>query len=57
MCNLSQGIEEKGIAIGEARTIMSMYNNGFTAEQIATATDKNIEDVEAIINGKGPVFA
>lgn len=36
---------------------MSMYNNGFTAEQIATATDKNIEDVEAIINGKGSVFA
>lgn len=57
MCNLSQGIEEKGIAIGEARTIMKMYNNGFTTEQIATATDKNIEDVEAIINGRGPVFA
>lgn len=57
MCNLSQEIEEKGIAIGEARIIMSMYNNGFTAEQIATATDKNIEDVEAIINGKGSVFA
>lgn len=61
MCNLSQGIEEKGIAIGEAkaeaRIIMSMYNNGFTAEQIAAATDKNIEDVEAIINGKEPVLA
>ncbi len=57
MCNLSQGIEEKRIVIGEARTIMRMYNNGFTTEQIATATDKNIEDVEAIINGKGPVLA
>lgn len=52
MCNLSQGIEEKGIAIGEARIIISMHNNGFTAEQIAAATDKNIEEVEAIIEGK-----
>jgi len=56
MCNLSQGIEEKGIAIGEAkaeaRIIMNMYNNGFTADQIAAVTDKNIEDVEAIIQGK-----
>lgn len=61
MCNLSQGIEEKGIVIGEAkaeaRIIMSMYNNGFTAEQIAAATSKDIEDVEAIIEGKKPVLA
>lgn len=56
MCNLSQGIEDKGIAIGEAREkakiIISMYNNGFTAEQIAAATDNDIEDVAAIIRGK-----
>ncbi|MDD6056740.1 MAG: hypothetical protein PUB98_00545 [Clostridiales bacterium] len=61
MCNLSQGIEEKGIAIGEAkaeaRIIMRMYKNGFTAEQIAAATDKNIEDVKVIINGEQPVLA
>lgn len=57
MCNLSQGIEEKGIAIGEAGLIMKMYKNGFTAEQIASATDKNIEEVKAIIAGKEPVFA
>ncbi len=57
MCNLSQGIEEKGIAIGEARIIMSMYNNGFTAEQIAAATDKDIKDVEVIIEGKEPALA
>ena len=40
MCNLSQGIEEKGIAIGEARKeekiILNMHNNGFTVEQIAS---------------------
>ncbi len=56
MCNLSQGIKEEGIAIGEARMIMSMYNNGFTAEQIAAATDKDIKEVEAIIEGKEPVL-
>ncbi len=52
MCNLSQGIKEDGIAIGEARIIISMYNNGFTAEQIAAATDKDIKDIEIIIRGK-----
>lgn len=56
MCNLSQGIEDKGIAIGEAREkakiIISMYKNGFTAEQIAAATDNDIEDVDAIIKGR-----
>ncbi len=52
MCNLSQGIKEDGIAIGEARIIISMYNNGFTTEQIAAATDKDIKDIEIIIRGK-----
>lgn len=52
MCNLSQGIEEKGIAIGEARVVVKMYENGFTAEQIAAAIDKDIEDVKAIIAEK-----
>lgn len=56
MCNLSQGIEEKGIAIGkvaaEAEIIITMYNNGFTAEQIAPAIDKDIKEIEAIIKGK-----
>ena len=57
MCNLSQGIKEDGIAIGtaigraegEAGLIMKMYKNGFAAEQIASATDKDIEEVEAIL--------
>ena len=61
MCNLSQGIEEKGIAIGEARKeekiILNMHNNGFTVEQIAMATDKNVEEVKAIIAGKEPALA
>ena len=73
MCNLSQGIEEEGIAIGhaagleegrtaglaegheagliegEAGLILKMYKNGFTAEQIAAATDKDIKEVERMI--------
>lgn len=56
MCNLSQGIEDKGIAIGEAREkakiIISMYNKGFTPEQIAAAIDNDIEVVTAIIRGR-----
>lgn len=60
MCNLSQGIEEKGIAIGrekgraegEAALIMKMYKNGFTVEQISSATDMDIENVKKIIAGK-----
>lgn len=61
MCNLSQGIEDKGIAIGEAkaetRIIIRMHKNGFTVEQIAAVTDKDVKDVEAIIEGKESVFA
>ena len=64
MCNLSQGIEEKGIAIGRAegeakikQIIYNMHNKGFTAEQIAAATDKDIEDVKIIITEKEPAFA
>ena len=61
MCNLSQEIKEDGIAIGAAREkaqiILNMYKNGFTAEQIASAIDKDIEEVKAIIAGKEPALA
>ena len=50
MCNLSQGIKEEKI-------ILNMHNNGFTVEQIAMATDKNVEEVKAIIAGKEPALA
>ncbi len=62
MCNLSQGIEEKGIEIGRAegeamvkQIILNMHNNGFTTEQIVTVTGKDVEEVEVIIEGKEPV--
>lgn len=69
MCNLSQGVKEEGIAIGrregleegrregyaegEAGLIMTMYKNGLLPEQIASATDKTVEEIKAIIQGKG----
>ena len=36
---------------GEASLILKMYKNGFTAEQIAAATDKDVEEVKAILSG------
>jgi len=60
LCNLSQGIFEKGEARGEARgeakIIKSMYEKGFSLEQIAFAADKSIEEVKAIIEGKKPIL-
>lgn len=59
MCNLSQGIEDNGIAIGRAegqakirQIILNMYEKGFTAEQITAVTEEKTEDVESIIAGK-----
>ena len=65
MCNLGEGImeegiaigmekgiaigETKGISIGESRTIRSMHKNGFTAEQIAAAIDKDLEEVRVVL--------
>ena len=64
MCNLSQGVKEEGIAIGRregleegrreghAELITKMYKNGLSIEQIASATDKTVEEVRAINEGK-----
>lgn len=61
MCNLSQGIREKGRAEGEARSeirvILNMHQNNFTLEQIALATGKSIEEVDAVIKGRESVLA
>lgn len=61
MCNLSQGIREKGRAEGRAEGeigfILNMYHNNFTLEQIALATGKSIEEVDAVIKGREPVLA
>ena len=57
MCNLSQGIKEDGISIrkamAEVQIIVTMHNNGFTAEQIASAINK---DIEAVLKKEEKVF-
>lgn len=61
MCNLGEEIEEraleKGITVGEAILVKTMHKNGFTAEQIAAATDKDVEEVEAMLADGEPVLA
>ena len=64
MCNLSQKIEDNGIAVGReegektgraretADTILRMYKNKFTMEQIEVATDKSREDILTILKEK-----
>lgn len=53
MCNLSQGIEEKGrmkgLAEGEKKIILTMHHNNFTLEQISLATGKSVEEIKGII--------
>lgn len=56
MCNLSQGIKEKGGQERENKIITNMYIKGLTLEQIADITDKNIEEVKSIIGSKDTVL-
>ncbi|MCI9022025.1 MAG: hypothetical protein HFH32_15100 [Eubacterium sp.] len=57
MCNLSQGIREKGIAEGKARgeargkarLILNMYDKGYVLEQIADIAEQSIEEIKTII--------
>ena len=57
MCNLSQGIREKGRAESEEKMILNMYHNNFTFEQISLATGKSVEEIKVIIGKKEPVLA
>jgi hypothetical protein len=52
MCNLSQGIVEDT----EERIIMNMCESNFTVEQIALATRKTVEEVQAIIESNKAVL-
>ena len=47
----------RGITVGEAILVKTMNKNGFTAEQIAAAADKDVEEVEAILAGGEPVLS
>ena len=57
MCNLSQGVKiglAEGEKAAEEKIIINMHQKGFTLEQIATATDKDIEEVKVIIETGEP---
>lgn len=68
MCNLSQGIfekgeahgialgEKRGIALGEARMILNMYKDGYAVEQIAKTAEKSMEEIQIIIEKGKSVF-
>ena len=57
MCNLSQGIREKGGTEREEKIILNMHRKGYTLEQIAECVEKTIEEVEAVIRKREPVLA
>ena len=57
MCNLSQGIREKGRAEEGERIILNMHRKGYTPEQIADIVEKTTEEVEAVIRKREPVLA
>ena len=58
MCNLSEGVKEAGIAIGEVRgevkarkdIVGKMYKNGFSIEQIAQITEIDIKEVKEFVS-------
>lgn len=51
MCNLSQGIKDRT----RAEIIVNMFHKGFTLEQIAEATDEEVNDVKTIIENNSAV--
>ena len=53
---LEQGLE-RGRADGIAEIIFNMHRNGFSVEQIASATGKGVDDVKSILSKKEAVFA
>jgi SOS response regulatory protein OraA/RecX len=57
MSNLSEGVFERGEAKGEAKIILNLSKKGFTVEQIADVTDKDVEEVKAIIEKRESVLA
>jgi predicted nucleotidyltransferase len=56
MCNLSQGIVEDTERETTEKIIMNMCESNFTVEQIALATRKTVEEVQAIIENNQAVL-
>ncbi|MCM1424456.1 MAG: hypothetical protein NC415_11690 [bacterium] len=61
MCNLSQGIREKGRAEGKAESeiqfILTMHEMGYPSAQIAEIVKRTIEEVEAVIKKRELIMA
>lgn len=57
MCNLSLGIEERATEKTNTKIILNMYKKGYTLDQIADVTEKNVESVKAIIQKNRSVIA
>lgn len=57
MCNLGEGIEERGIEKGTAKLILAMYKNGLSEEKIAAVTDMDISRVKEILEKEVSVLA
>lgn len=53
MCNLGQGVYEKGqaqgIILGETQMIIGMHENGLSIEKIAQIAKKTTEEIRSII--------
>ena len=69
MCNLSEGVWEKGMKKGmekgmeqgakteREKIIFNMHQNGFTLDQIAGATGVSSDEVKSVISRKKPALA
>lgn len=72
MCNLAEGIEERAIArtreqdrkemekatkATSEKFIISMYQKGYTLDQIADVADISTNDVKSVIKKKSPAMA
>jgi len=48
MCNLSQGIEDKGIRKGVERTAKRLLAMGFAIEDVSKGTGLELEDIKKL---------
>jgi hypothetical protein len=56
MCEISEKIRMEGLKEGEAQIILNMNKKGYTIEQIADVTDKDVEEVKAILENREPAL-
>ena len=48
--------EERGKVMGEAKIILKMNHSGMSPENIASITGKDLDEINAILEGKVPVL-